>query len=110
MLAVFAAANIYASLTTSFELLLASRVVAAAADGIYAATATAVVSAMAPPHLRRRMLAALNSGVTLPLFLGVALSTIHCTEQGWLASFYFVAAPAVTVSLGPIFLMPWIAP
>src|SRR3546814_658233 len=110
MLAVFAAANIYASLTTSFELLLASRVVAAAADGLYAATAPAVVSAMAPPHLRGRMLAALNSGVTPSLFLGVPLSTIIGQELGWRATFYCVAALAMTASLGLIFFMPRVAP
>src|SRR3546814_14066585 len=44
MLAVFAAANIHASLTTSFELMLAASVVAAAEEGLVVATVAGAVS------------------------------------------------------------------
>ncbi|MEA3012537.1 MAG: transporter, family, inner rane transport protein [Sphingomonadales bacterium] len=109
VLLLFVGANLLAAFASNFGMLLASRAVAGAADGLYGATATAAAVALAPPEWRGRVLALLNTGVTLALFAGVPLSTMIGHEFGWRGTFLAVAGIAGVAGLGLIFLLPHVA-
>jgi DHA1 family inner membrane transport protein len=105
-LLIFALANLFSAWSADFGLLLIGRAVAAAADGLYAATATAVVAMLAPANRRGRAIALLNTGFTVALCIGVPLSTLIGVEFGWRGTFIGVAAAAGIAILGLFFLLP----
>lgn len=105
-LLVFAAANVAATLVTDFTFLLIARVVAAAADGLYAATACALVAQSAPPERKGFMLALVNLGVTLAFLVGVPLTTYLAELFRWPGPFFFVAALAAVTALALAIRLP----
>lgn len=105
-LAIFAAANLAGAAAMSFGFLLAGRVVAAAADGLYAATASAIAATLAPPRLRGRVLALVNTGVTLAFVAGVPLGTLIGQRFDWRGTFVMVAAIAAAAAIGLAAALP----
>lgn len=102
----FAAANIAATFVSDFSYLLVARVIAAAADGLYAATACALVAQSAPPNRKGLMLALVNMGVTLAFLIGVPLTAYLASIFRWPGPFYFVAALAAVAALGLAIRLP----
>lgn len=105
-LLVFAAACLASPLVEDFRLLLALRVVAAGADGLYAATATAVAAALAPQGRKGRLLAVVNGGVTLAFVAGVPLASLLARAHGWPSMFHLVAGLALAAALGVALRLP----
>ncbi|WKX71036.1 MFS transporter [Streptomyces sp. XD-27] len=74
-LTVFTAGNALSALAPTYELLLATRVLAAAGAALYTPTASAVATAIVPPERRGRALATILGGMTVATALGVPLGT-----------------------------------
>ncbi len=108
-LAIFVAANLLSVAAQSFGMLIVWRIVAAAADGLFAATATAVVVALASPETRGRTLAIFHTGTMSALFAGVPLSTTIALTFGWNGPFVGVAVIATVAILGLLFFLPRLA-
>lgn len=105
-LALSAGANLLSIWAPNFGLLLLSRAIAGAADGLYGATAVAAVLSLAPEESRGRYLALLNSGLMLAMLIGVPASTWLGSTFGWRSTFLAVALFTSTGAVGLLVLLP----
>ncbi|MFC4912763.1 Cmx/CmrA family chloramphenicol efflux MFS transporter [Actinomadura gamaensis] len=97
-LGAFLAVHVAGALTSSFALLLATRVVAALANAGFLAVAVAAAVAMVRPDAKGRATATLLGGVTLACVAGVPAGALLGQLWGWRAAFWAVAlvsAPAL---------------
>jgi predicted MFS family arabinose efflux permease len=105
-LSCFIASNLLAAFSTTFVLLLASRMVMAVGAGLCMPTALAVSVAIAPPERRGRAIALVTSGLTVATVLGVPFGTLVGNHFGWRATFIMVAGLGVVALLGLLFGLP----
>lgn len=105
-LSCFIASNLLAAISTTFVLLLASRMVMAVGAGLCMPTALAVSVAIAPPERRGRAIALVTSGLTVATVLGVPFGTVVGNHFGWRATFIMVAGLGVVALLGLLFGLP----
>jgi MFS transporter, DHA1 family, inner membrane transport protein len=98
-LVLFSAANCLCAVTTSFALLIAARVVAGIAGGLYTPTAFTLAAALAAPAKKSKALAAVLSGLTLSTALGVPIGTLLGQHVDWHSTFWFVVALSVVAVL-----------
>ncbi|MFD8495929.1 Cmx/CmrA family chloramphenicol efflux MFS transporter [Amycolatopsis sp. NPDC059657] len=101
-LIVFLLAHVVGAGTGSFEILLATRVIAALANAGFLAVGLAAATAMVSPHAKGRATSVLLSGVTLACVAGVPLGALVSEMWGWRSAFWGVAgisAPAVIAIL-----------
>ena len=103
---VFALAHLAAAFTTSFGLLVTTRVVAAVACATFWAVASVTVVALTPKNLTARGLGALISGITLANIVGVPAGTWVSDRWGWEATFLAVAALGVGATVAVAALVP----
>ena len=108
-LALFAVANALSALSGSFELLLATRVLAGVSAALYTPTAYALAAAAAPSSRRGAALAAVALGLTGATVLGVPLGAAIGSRLGWQATFWLITAlatvAAVALSVLPVSLV-----
>ncbi len=97
---VFAAAHVVAAVTTSFPVLLATRVVAALANAGFLAVALTAAAALVPRDQKGRALAVLLSGTTMATIAGVPGGSVLGTVLGWRATFWAVALLCLPAALG----------
>ncbi|WP_089156746.1 Cmx/CmrA family chloramphenicol efflux MFS transporter [Micromonospora sp. NBS 11-29] len=101
-LVTFLLAHVVGAVTSSFEVLLVTRVVAALAMAGFLAVGLATAASMAGPHAKGRATSVLLSGVTLACVAGVPLGAVLGEVWGWRAAFWGVAAisaPAIIAIL-----------
>ncbi|MBN9067540.1 MAG: MFS transporter [Rhizobiales bacterium] len=91
-MAFFVFGNLMAALGSSFETLLAARIVMALAAGLFAATAQATAVAMVDDHHRARAIAVVVGGTTVAVALGAPLGALIGTAIGWRGTFMAIAA------------------
>jgi MFS transporter, DHA1 family, inner membrane transport protein len=108
-LAAFCAANLAAWGADSFSGLIIARIIAAAADGLFAATAASVAVSLAPAGTKGRVLAFVNSGVTLAFVVGVPLGSIVGAMAGWRSSFVMVSVFGAIALAGLWIVLPRLA-
>lgn len=94
-LAVFAAGNVLCGMAMSYGMMLAGRLIAAAAAGLFAPAAAAAAAALAPADKRGRALSIVIGGQTVALILGVPLGTYLAFASEWKLPFRAVAAGAL---------------
>ncbi|WBP92289.1 MFS transporter [Mycolicibacterium neoaurum] len=97
-LLVFAAAHVAGAATTSFPLLLGTRVLAALANAGFLAVGLRAATASVAADRRGHALAVLLAGTTLAMVLGVPAGALLGILLGWRATFWAVAllcAPAL---------------
>ncbi|WP_064744318.1 Cmx/CmrA family chloramphenicol efflux MFS transporter [Actinomadura oligospora] len=97
-LAAFLAVHVAGALSSSFAVLLVTRVVAALANAGFLAVAVAAAVAMVRPDAKGRATATLLGGVTLACVAGVPAGALLGHLWGWRAAFWAVAlvsAPAL---------------
>ncbi|GAA3506900.1 Cmx/CmrA family chloramphenicol efflux MFS transporter [Streptomyces showdoensis] len=102
----FAAAHAVGAVTSSFPLLLASRVVAALANAGFLAVALTAVATLVPPDRTGRALGVLLSGTTVATVAGVPGGAALGTLLGWRASFWGVAVLCLPAALGILRAVP----
>lgn len=106
VVAAFTVTNVIAALVTDFDVLLAMRLIGAACDGFYAATATAIAAATATPDRRGRALSIVNSGITIAFVVGIPLGTYLGYSLGWRAAFWFLAVLGALTTSGLVYSLP----
>ena len=102
----FIAANLLAIASTSFPLLLASRVLMAMGAALCTPTALGVAVALASPERRGRAVALVTSGITVATVIGVPLGTMVGNQFGWRATFVMVAALGAVALAGVLYGVP----
>nr|WP_062213428.1 Cmx/CmrA family chloramphenicol efflux MFS transporter [Streptomyces sp. NBRC 109706] len=98
-LAVFLLSHVLGALTTSYPLLLATRVVGALANAGFLAVALVAATAMVAPDAKARATAVLLGGVTSACVVGVPCGALLGQLWGWRAAFWAVALVSVPALL-----------
>jgi DHA1 family inner membrane transport protein len=106
MLLLFALANFAAALAPGFALLLAARLVGAAAAGVFMPVASATAGGLAPPEKRGAALATVMSGLILSFVIGIPIGTIMGDELGWRATFWFAGALGLAAAAAVAVFVP----
>ncbi|MGP3977429.1 Cmx/CmrA family chloramphenicol efflux MFS transporter [Streptomyces sp. 8N114] len=97
-LCAFLLVHVVGAVTTSFAVLVATRVVGALANAGFLAVALTAAAGMVPPDAKGRATSVLLSGVTLACVAGVPAGALLGQMWGWRSAFWAVAlisAPAV---------------
>ncbi|MEU7641838.1 Cmx/CmrA family chloramphenicol efflux MFS transporter [Streptomyces sp. NPDC039016] len=94
-LVAFLLVHVLGAVTTSFGVLLATRVVAALANAGFLAVALATAAAMVAPDAKGRATSVLLGGTTLACIAGVPAGAVLGQEWGWRSAFWAVAAVSV---------------
>ncbi|MGW5122364.1 Cmx/CmrA family chloramphenicol efflux MFS transporter, partial [Streptomyces noursei] len=95
----FLLVHVVGAVTTSFVVLLATRVVAALANAGFLAVALATAAAMVAPDAKGRATSVLLGGTTLACIAGVPAGAVLGQEWGWRSAFWAVAAVSVPAVL-----------
>lgn len=105
----FCAANVISATAQTYELLLASRILAALGSALYMPTAAAIAISLAPEEKRGRALALVTAGMTVAIVLGVPLGTWLGGYAGWRTTFWFVALLGIAALVGIRLWIPHVA-
>jgi predicted MFS family arabinose efflux permease len=105
-LAVFAVANLATAVAPGYGLVLATRVVAAVAHGVFwTVVIVYATSLLSPTHLGRG-LAIVTAGGTLATALGLPAATLLAQGVGWRAAFVILALTAAVLAVVIVRTMP----
>jgi DHA1 family inner membrane transport protein len=91
-LAGFSVANALCALAPTYSVLLAARLLAGIAAGLYSPTAYSLAVSLAPAHRKASALSAVALGITGSVLAGVPLGILVSQHFGWHASFWLVGA------------------
>jgi DHA1 family inner membrane transport protein len=91
LLVIFVIGNFVSALTTSFYILLISRVITGLCQGPFHGLGSIVASKLAPPSLSGRAVGMLFAGLSLANVLGVPIGTWIGNSFGWNIPFYVIA-------------------
>lgn len=106
LISVFAAAQLFAAVAPSFELLLVARVIGAACQGAFFGIASLVAVSVAGPGRSGFALSLLVAGITVANILGLPGGTIIGSAFGWRMSFVALGTVAVVVAALIYLLVP----
>lgn len=102
----FSTAHAVGALTTSFAVLFATRIVAAAANAGFLAVALTTAAGLVAPGRKGRALAVLLSGTTVATIAGVPAGSLLGTMLGWRATFWAVALVCLPAAFGILMGIP----
>ncbi|MEU2676938.1 Cmx/CmrA family chloramphenicol efflux MFS transporter [Streptomyces sp. NPDC007107] len=105
-LGVFVAVHVLGALTSSYGVLLATRVVGALANAGFWAVALVTALALAGPHRRARATAVVVGGVTVACVVGVPAGALLGGLWGWRAAFWAVALVSVPAAIALLVAVP----
>lgn len=103
---VFAVATTVSALATSYEVLLAARLISAMTNGVFWSVVFPVAISMFPPEVRGRIVARLSIGNALGPVLGVPLGTWLGQQAGWRSAFVAMAVLAFVTCIAVAVLLP----
>jgi DHA1 family inner membrane transport protein len=106
ILAVFAAANALAVVTSNLHILLAVRFVSGTTHGLFVGVASVVAVSLVPPSQQGRAMAMVFGGIAVATVLGVPLGTLIAQLLSWRAVFAGIVALALMVLLATAMLVP----
>lgn len=98
--------DIAAALAPSFEMLLVSRIFAAAAAASFTPNAAAMAAGLAPIESRGRALSVVVGGMTIATAIGVPLGNLASNALSWRGALFMVAAVGVLAAIGIFFRLP----
>lgn len=90
--AIFTAGNLLAALSTSYEMLLAARLITSLNHGAFFGVGSVVAASLVPADRRAAAVAAMFMGLTVANVVGVPLATWTGDAIGWRAAFWGIAA------------------
>ncbi|WP_437611852.1 MFS transporter [Erwinia sp. V71] len=94
LVAVFLAGNLLSALSTTYEVLLAGRMLTAVAHGSFFAIGATVAARLAPQGQASRAIAVMFAGLTLAMVIGVPLGSLIGNALSWRLPFFAVAGLA----------------
>ncbi len=103
---VFIIANTLASLSTTFTMLLAMRILSALMHGVFMSIATAIASDLVTPDKRSSAIAMMFTGLTVATITGVPIGTWIGQQFGWEMSFITIAVIGLISLIANIFVVP----
>ncbi|MER7894088.1 Cmx/CmrA family chloramphenicol efflux MFS transporter [Micromonospora sp. NPDC094482] len=103
---VFAVAHVVGALTTSFTVLLVTRVIAALANAGFLAVALSTASTLVAGDQKGRALAVLLSGTTVATIAGVPGGALLGALLGWRATFWAIALLCLPAAYGVVRSIP----
>jgi MFS transporter, DHA1 family, chloramphenicol resistance protein len=105
-LGVFLFAHVVGAMTTSYAVLLATRVVGALANAGFLAVALVAATGMVRPDAKGRATSILLAGVTLACVAGVPAGAVLGQLWGWRSAFWAVALVSVPAIIGILRSVP----
>ncbi|MBM7776168.1 putative MFS family arabinose efflux permease [Actinokineospora baliensis] len=105
-----AVGNALSAVAPTFELLLASRVVAALGAAVFTPVATAIATEINPPQRRGRAVAVVFGGLTTALVVGVPAGSLLGAPLGYHGVFALVAAITAVAAVVSVLGLPKVAP
>lgn len=109
-LVTFLLVHVLGAVTTSFEILLVTRVVGALANAGFLAVALASATRMVEPNAKGRATSALLGGVTVACIVGVPGGALLGQLWGWRSAFWAVAIVSVPAIIAILRSVPASAP
>lgn len=106
IMGLFIAGNLLAALAPTFSILLAGRVVAALAHGIFMTVASVIAADVVIPAKRASAIAVMFTGLTVATVTGVPLGTMIGQLGGWRWSFIFISVIGVIGLVADYILIP----
>ncbi|MDT0264675.1 MFS transporter [Streptomyces sp. DSM 44915] len=106
MMVLFTLGNAIAALAPSFGVLLAGRVIAALAHGVFFGVGSMVAATLVRPERRASAIALMFTGLTLANVLGVPAGTLLGQRVSWRLTFALVAVIGVVALVGLAALVP----
>ncbi|MCK6259138.1 MFS transporter [Fictibacillus sp. KIGAM418] len=106
LMLVFIVGNTAASLSHSFALLLAARVITAFSHGVFFSIGSTIAADLVPENKRASAIAIMFTGLTVATVTGVPLGTFIGQTFGWRATFAAVALLGVIAFIASLFLIP----
>ncbi|TCC07413.1 Cmx/CmrA family chloramphenicol efflux MFS transporter [Kribbella soli] len=101
-LAIFALTHVVGALTSSYAVLLATRIVGAFVYSGFWSIAAVTVVALVPASSRARAMSIVTGGLTIATIVGLPLGTILGQHFGWQSAFWTVAGMCV-LAMGGVF-------
>jgi predicted MFS family arabinose efflux permease len=105
-LAVFVAANVLGAVAPNYQVLMASRVLAAVGAGLYLPCAMVVTVSVTPERWRGRGLAIVAGGMSAATALGVPLGTLIGTVGNWRFTLFLVGGLATVAAVVLVKIIP----
>ncbi|MCV7173698.1 MFS transporter [Mycobacterium manitobense] len=102
----FAGAHAVGALTTSFAVLLVTRIAAALANAAFLAVALTVAATLVPADRKGRAVAVLLSGTTVAMIAGVPAGAALGELLGWRAPFWAIALLCLPAAVGVTKVVP----
>lgn len=106
LMLLFIAGNVTNASATSYDVMLAGRVVAALCHGAFFGIGAVVAAHLVRPDRRAAAIATMFAGLTIANVLGVPLGTLLGQQLGWRSTFATITAVGVVAFLGVLVLVP----
>ena len=105
-LAIFALTHVVGALTSSYAVLLATRIVGAFVYSGFWSIAAVTVVALVPANRRARAMSIVTGGLTIATIVGLPLGTVLGQHLGWQSAFWTVAGMCVLAMAGVFATLP----
>jgi DHA1 family inner membrane transport protein len=109
LMAIFTAGNLMSALSTSYEMLMAARVLTSLNHGAFFGVGSVVAASLVPANRRAAAVAAMFMGLTIANVVGVPLATWAGDLIGWRAAFWGIAGLGVVAMASLRLTLPDVA-
>jgi DHA1 family inner membrane transport protein len=106
LMGLFIAGHVLAALAPNHEMLLAARILTAAAHGCFFGLAMIIAIGLVPDEQRGRAMSLVLLGITIANVLGVPAGTYIGTALGWRATFWILGAIATVATIAIAVFIP----
>jgi DHA1 family inner membrane transport protein len=106
LMPVFVAGNVLCALSTSYWLLMGSRLVIAGSHGLFFGCAMIVATRLVPKERQASAVSLVIAGITVANVLGAPIGTAIGNAFGWRMSFWVISAVGVLATVGLALLIP----
>ncbi|MER8225601.1 MFS transporter [Streptomyces sp. NPDC094143] len=110
VLGVFVAGNAFTALSSSYAVLMVSRLLTGFAHGVMWSIAASIAIRLVPPAQAVRATAVVFSGISIASVVGVPFGTFIGGLSDWRTAFWAIAAIGVAILAAAAFLLPPLAP
>ncbi|MGK4579120.1 MFS transporter [Kitasatospora sp. HPMI-4] len=110
VLTVFVAGNAFTALSSSYAVLMVSRLLTGFAHGVMWSIAASIAIRLVPPTQTVRATAVVFSGISIASVIGVPFGTFIGSLAGWRTAFWAIAGSGVLILAAAAFLLPPLAP
>lgn len=106
IIAVFVVGTILCAISTTYWMLLGSRLVVACCHGLFFGVSMVVATRLAPPDRQTSALSLVVAGVTLSAVLGIPIGTAIGNAYGWRVTFLVIAVAGALAGVALFLLIP----